>query len=377
MTGIQDRQLFPSLEELAKGNSALATYYSYDSILEDFKYLCIVILKKDVDSPEGKQMIIGTHMLRKTAFLFAHWGKCNYPEWRGKLEEFDEASMLLDARHKDICSTKTYLGDSATLKALLKRINADDVMQKVGRYDPIFVKTLDNFASLSRASGDLSSKLNSKSLHEVADWYVFLVLKIDRESFQGEQFTVAQIVEHACTHKPSVPENKEPKYKAILKEKLNIEEYETVLQEIKENQEERVLVAVNHLGPADLPSGIVIVSDKQKAKGGPPDEPMENIVAFQKDYRKEVNMAKSKAETIFLLVSAAKELQKQVRDGKVLKDPLKSWAYRAGKIAQCVEICHSGNIAQFLDKTKNFRLGKWACCKGVKHVACFDRSKFE
>jgi hypothetical protein len=100
-------------------------------------------LKKDVESPEGKQMIIGTHMLRKTAFLFAHWGKCNYPEWRGKLEEFDKASMLLDARYKDICSTKTYLGDSATLKALLKRINADDVTQKVGQYDPIFVKTLD------------------------------------------------------------------------------------------------------------------------------------------------------------------------------------------------------------------------------------------
>jgi hypothetical protein len=46
-------------------------------------------------------------------------------------------------------------------------------MQKVGQYDPLFVKILDNFATLSRASGDLSSKFNSKSLHELADWYLF------------------------------------------------------------------------------------------------------------------------------------------------------------------------------------------------------------
>jgi hypothetical protein len=54
MTGIQDGWIFPSLEELAKGNSAptMCMHYSYDSVLEDFKYLCI--LKKDLDSLEGK-----------------------------------------------------------------------------------------------------------------------------------------------------------------------------------------------------------------------------------------------------------------------------------------------------------------------------------
>jgi hypothetical protein len=41
---------------------------------------------------------------------------------------------------------------------------------------------------------------------------------------------------------------------------------------------------------------------------------MENIVAFHEDYRKKVNMAESKAEKIALLVTAAKEVQKQVRD---------------------------------------------------------------
>jgi hypothetical protein len=82
------------------------------------------------DSLEGKEMIIGTHMVQKVVFLLAHWQECNYLEWRGKLEEIDKASMSLDACHKDICITKTYLGNSATLKALLKQVNANNVMQK-------------------------------------------------------------------------------------------------------------------------------------------------------------------------------------------------------------------------------------------------------
>jgi hypothetical protein len=86
---------------------------------------------------------------------------------------------------------------------------------------------------------------------------------------------------------------------------------------------------------------------------------MENIDAFHKDYKKKVSIAESKAEKTALLVTVAKEVQKHVRDGKVLKDPLKTWAYSTGKIAQCVEICHSENIAQFLEKRKNFRQGKW------------------
>jgi hypothetical protein len=49
MTGIQGGWLFPGLEELTKGNSAPTTHYSFDSILEDLKDLCIVELKKDMD----------------------------------------------------------------------------------------------------------------------------------------------------------------------------------------------------------------------------------------------------------------------------------------------------------------------------------------
>jgi hypothetical protein len=60
----------------------------------------------------------------------------------------------------------------------------------------------------------------------------------------------------------------------------------------------------------------------------------------------------------------------------VLVDPLKSWAYHAGKVVECVSKCHGGNLGMFLDETTGFLIVKWACCHGIKHKACFDRSKF-
>ena len=90
----------------------------------------------------------------------------------------DEASILLDAHHKDTCSTMTYLGDLAILKALLNCINTNYVTQKVGWYNPIYVKTVDRFAALSCSSGNLSHKLNDKNLLELADWYVFFIFRI-------------------------------------------------------------------------------------------------------------------------------------------------------------------------------------------------------
>jgi hypothetical protein len=38
-----------------------------------------------------------------------------------------------------------------------------------------------------------------------------------------------------------------------------------------------------------------------------------------------------------------------VREGKELVDPLKSWAYRAGKVAECVAQCHGGDVGKFLE----------------------------
>jgi hypothetical protein len=79
-----------------------------------------------------------------------------------------------------------------------------------------------------------------------------------------------------------------------------------------------------------------------------------NIVEFSRNFRDDSNKAQSKGDKVILLVAAAKEVEKQVREGKLLVEPLKSWAYRAWKIAQCVFECHDGNVAQFVSETPGF-----------------------
>ena len=98
-----------------------------------------------------------------------------------------------------------------------------------------------------------------------------------------------------------------------------------------------------------------------------------NIVEFLWNFREESNKVQSKADKVGLLVAAAaKEVDKQVIEGKLLVDPLKSWAYRAGKIAQCIFECYDGNVAQFMSQMTAFQVRKWKCCNGLKHKACFD-----
>jgi hypothetical protein len=86
--------------------------------------------------------------------LLAFWGHRNRADWGGKLDPLDEASILLNACHKDVSSTMMYLADSGTLKSLLDQVDPYSVHQRVGRYDPIFVKTLDNFAALNQVEGN-------------------------------------------------------------------------------------------------------------------------------------------------------------------------------------------------------------------------------
>jgi hypothetical protein len=67
--------LFPSLEQLDKKMDNPTEHYGYDSSLEDLKYLCACVLKKDMSSPSMQNLSLGTHMLQKTAFLLAFRGQ--------------------------------------------------------------------------------------------------------------------------------------------------------------------------------------------------------------------------------------------------------------------------------------------------------------
>jgi hypothetical protein len=243
LTGIKGGYLFPSLEQLCKKVETPTEHCGCDSVPEDFKHLCVCVLRKDMESQSMRNMIIGTHMLQKTAFLIACWAHRNHPDWKGKLDPLDDASILLDVRHKNVSSTVTCFSNSATLKALLDRIDPHSVHQRVGRHDPTFVKTLDNFAALNQVEGDPSHRLNVKNLSSLADWCVGACLLIDKTNLG--RFSISQTFNIACAHKPDLTIQQE--LEEGLKEKLRLEDCKWALDKMEKSFTERTKALIYHI----------------------------------------------------------------------------------------------------------------------------------
>jgi hypothetical protein len=102
VSGIRCGKLFPCAMQLQQGLVTPSKAYQYKLMLDKMKYLVVHVLKKDMKSKWMKNLIIGTQMLRKTDFIIAYWSVYNKRGWRGKLDPLDQASILLDACHKDI-----------------------------------------------------------------------------------------------------------------------------------------------------------------------------------------------------------------------------------------------------------------------------------
>ena len=73
VSGIQSGALFPSASELSSGTKSPSESLHYDDFLAEItKFLCTDVLKKDANSSAMQNMIIGTHILCKTAYLLAY-----------------------------------------------------------------------------------------------------------------------------------------------------------------------------------------------------------------------------------------------------------------------------------------------------------------
>jgi hypothetical protein len=356
LTGVRGGFLFPTLNQLGK-DECPTVHYQYDAFLEDIKSLCVNVLKKDLHSQSMKNMILGTHVLRKTAFLLAVWGFHGREGFKSNLNPLDEATILNDARHKDISSTMTYLADSGTLKELVNRMAADDITQRVGVYQPIFVKTLDNFASLN------SGETNKKDLKELADWYVHSVLKIPEHNFQ--KWSIHQINNVATEYKPDLSLQEE--LQELLKREINPASYDHVCCLIRDASDERVKAIMNQVKvvSTERPTVLPISTGLPETSNQP-----------VKDYRQEVNKATNKYDKLVAMVQAIQEIKEQIRKGEKLNQQIKRWAYQAGAIVSCIEKCHAGDISSFVTQNPRHTLKEFKICsQGERHTATLDRSK--
>jgi hypothetical protein len=233
--------------------------------------------------------------------LFAFWWHYIRPKWRGKLDLMDEASIMLDARHKDISSTMTNLGDAGTLKALVEHVDPNNVRHRVGLYQPIYIKVLDNFASLNKCERNPGHKQNQMNLHELADWYVFKVLNF-QDSANLKRFSIAQIFNLATDYKPDLI--LEEKVEETLKTELSPGMFKWVWEAINKASDERVKSVMNHIATGTSPpcldqpnSGTVVPQKEAESQSAVPVSPVSpHQVELSRVSQKEVNRATTKAE---------------------------------------------------------------------------------
>ena len=205
MSGIKRGYIFPSLDQLYAKSTNPTDHYGYQQMLNMMKHLVSTVLDKDLTSADMINLIFGTHMLRKTGYGFAEWG------WRRRSRNADEvevAEIAMSARHKDLASMISYVGDNGTLFELFARIDPNDQREKVGSWVPIHLDALERWRSVNK-----KNLKNNRHISELADWYVFT-----KAGCLRERMTIRAVCDQCCSFQPQ--DTAEVQLNAILSAKL-------------------------------------------------------------------------------------------------------------------------------------------------------------
>ena len=393
LSGIQSGKLFPTKELLQRKVTNPSESIVYADVISEIKFLVHHVLKVDPVKMEEKH-IVGTHLLKKTAHLFAFWGfHREYGEQMNvtkSMTSLDEADVQQSARHsKKSRQTSTYLADAGVLFKLCKELYPDDPRHKVGRFHSIRIETHHQYDALNMAS-----KPYARPIVQLADWYVHDLLGIPRELFPS--MSIPALWKKAVGYHPDL--SCETDYVNDLRQHLPPLVAKRIIDNIRKAQAAHLLVErarieeVYLLAHSSPPSSgrrdlggtrvatVTPDSDTPIADSSPPAashkrrtvNPEEAVVG-KRDYQMEAGAAakrQQRKELVDLCCDAIKDIVEQKQNGKLLADPLKSWANRASKIVKCIEECHGGSKDAFLQSNPTFTISKFSkCANKVSHPA--------
>jgi hypothetical protein len=144
--------------------------WMYEDFLYVIKFLVQNILKKDTGEDKS---IIGTHILRKTAYLMAVWGFHQSNDGR-KAQDWAQVSIFKSARHASTQSAAVYIKDANTLYELVTREKHTERHQ-VSDWAPIHMEQMSQFCSILTTSSKYQ-----RPIKELADSYVVKRLGMDK-----------------------------------------------------------------------------------------------------------------------------------------------------------------------------------------------------
>ena len=173
LAGVEGGYIFPPPNSLLRSPTGnYHEHYDYVEFLMALKGLVQNNLKRADKAGE----IYGTHILRKTGYLFAIFGVLRgYAHETDTVSDLQMANILKSARHSSVANAQTYARDAMTLYSWNDRAAAGTAVDtnSVSRWESIHISTVGPFEASCAQMRYLQ-----KPLPDVAAWYFESVLKL-------------------------------------------------------------------------------------------------------------------------------------------------------------------------------------------------------
>jgi hypothetical protein len=359
--------LFPKNDTLIKHwntsrNEELQSsdHISYGSFLSLSKSLVTTICGRD-----EKIFVVGTHTLRKTAYLFAVWGFLrglrlgSYADF--SMPQMQMCLVVKSARHKTVNNVSTYMKDASTLYELnhRERHSSDN---EVGAFHSIFLEIGNHGSAIT------SSTPYQKALPELAQWWYSSCLGLKDRPVGNRPVEILYL---ACNHRPQL--HGMDLLQARLTTNIhNANEVNEIMDIFRGTMAEHTREAV---------ASIHLQLEEARAQSTQPSqEVLVSVTGKKKDYSGNVQFSETKLQKsikgndrIEFLLAREREFQEKTGGQKSkLTEAAKRWYNRhIVKCLVCLNTHLKGDRAAFLDiYGATFMTTTWTCrCPQQQHTS--------
>jgi hypothetical protein len=333
LSGIKSGYIFPAHIPNADSPVECTVHYPYNLFLKKMKHLVSDQLGREL----GPTDIFGTHLLRKTGYLFAIFGILR--QYGGEAQQLSNllmANVLKSARHKTVLNAMYYMKDAMTRYEWdrAKRVSTET---DVGDFKAIFMSNVDNYRRST-----VEYRTRQQDLPAVAAHYLHLVLKFPVE------VSVADAVDRAFL--PSMVHDSPQE--SFLKATLSPQQWESYKQ-LGSSDGSSLGDSLKYWGHIQVVAPtlpVALVIPKSVASKGTYVHPLKSHLK-----------SKSVRECIVLYKKMYDDdLGKQAQFSPTYKT---LWYTKVTKVSMCLEKCFEGVVEAMADKVEKLpSRGKYICC---------------